>query len=457
MTESLPKTSSTTSGSQHGRYRLAWWTLAFALISGGILRLVWIEDMEWKKDEQWSYQMSQEVGRTRPWPWVGMPTSLGFPNPGLSVWIFVAIGRIATTPTSMARALALLNIVGLLGFAAAVRAYVPSRQREPWIWGLSLQAVSPFAIRLSRKIWPPSTLTPFLLLLWISHQHRQVRWGAFAWGLVGALIGQVHLSGWFVAAGLVVATAVAEWRGSLPRSRFWHWWLFGTVLGLTIALPWARTLPGSTVSVAPRPAGIIVRDRVMAFLYGIAAGTTSALPFQALGLGYDAREYEVGPIIDGLWTHVTELLGMFVLLSMVLRIVVRLIHGIIAPALGWARRTITPGVGGRANGHSSPSSSDLSPADSECALTRFYLWSMIAIPGVFFLMAIDDYFYHYYFVFCPCLFVMVAMGMLPWRRVLLGMVVAQALLSYDYLSYIHHKGGTVRGEYGLTYARQGYR
>ena len=80
---------------------------------------------------------------------------------------------------------------------------------------------------MSRKIWPPSILTPLLLLLWISHQHRQARWGAFTWGLVGAVIGQVHLSGWFVAMGLVLGTVIAECRGSLPRSRYWHWWLLG--------------------------------------------------------------------------------------------------------------------------------------------------------------------------------------------------------------------------------------
>ena len=133
----------------------------------------------------------------------------------------------------------MLNMIGLIGFAWAVRVYLPAREREPWLWGLALQAVSPFAIRMSRKIWPPSTLTPLLLLLWISHQHRQSRWGAFAWGLVGALIGQVHLSGWFVAAGLFIGTVAAERLRCLPRSQNWRRWLLGTVLGLAIALPWA--------------------------------------------------------------------------------------------------------------------------------------------------------------------------------------------------------------------------
>ena len=130
MRESRPIMTSPTAGSEHGRYRLAWWTLVFALICGGILRSIWIEDIEWKVDERWSYRMSQEVGRTRPWPWLGMPTSLGFPNPGLSAWIFVPIARVSRSPTSMARVVVLVNMIGLIGFAAAVRCLPPdSRAR----------------------------------------------------------------------------------------------------------------------------------------------------------------------------------------------------------------------------------------------------------------------------------------------------------------------------------------
>ena len=84
----------------------------------------------------------------------------------------------------------------------------------------------------------------------------------------------------------------------------------------------------------------------------------------------------------------------------------------------------------------------------------FYLWSMIAIPSIIYLMTIDVYFYHYYFVMCPFVFVLVAVCMLPWRRVLLGLVIAQALMSCVFLGYIHQTGGIPRGEYGLSYARQ---
>jgi uncharacterized membrane protein YhaH (DUF805 family) len=456
MRESRPITQSPSPGGEGGRCHLAWWTLALALIAGGILRSVWIEDMEWKRDEQWSYRMSQEVGRTRPWPSVGMPTSLGFPNPGLSAWIFVPIGRIAKTPTSMARVIVLLNMIGLIGFAGAVRAYLAPREREPWLWGLALQAVSPYAIRLSRKIWPPSILTPLLLLLWIGHRHRQARWGAFAWGLVGALIGQVHLSGWFVATGLALGTVVAEYRGRLPRSRYWHFWLLGTALGLLSALPWARALPRTPPS---PPAGtvdrIIVRH-VFGYLYGVVASSTSVLAYAALGLGRDTPDYEISPIIDGIPTHVPDLLSLSIILAIVVRIVVRLIGAIVAPGLRWASGMIALGVGVRRNGDAS-ASGEPARADGECDSTVFYLWSTIAIPSALFLLTTDVYFYHYFFVLCPFLFVLVAVCLLPWRRVLLGLVIAQALLSCAFLHYIHQKGGTVRGEYGLTYARQANR
>jgi hypothetical protein len=453
LPEFRPMTPGTTSRGHDGRCRLAWWTLAFALICGGVLRSAWIEDIEWKQDEQWTYLMSQEVGRTRPWPWVGMRTSLGFPNPGLSVWIFVPIGRIASTPTSMARIILFINMIALIGFAAAVRRYLPPTQREPWIWGLALQAVSPFAIRLSRKIWPPSILTLLLLLLWISHRRRESRWGAVTWGLAGALIGQVHLSGWFVATGLVVGTLVAEWRNKIPRSRYWHWWLLGTVVGLSSAVSWARTLPKAPLSLPPGSIGGLLLQHLIAYLYGLAAAGTSLFPFSALGLGLQTRDYELGPIIDGVATHATTLAGWFVFLAIVARIMVRLIDSKIKPAARWVRRNLAHSAG-RLPARDAVAPADSVSRDSEWSLTSFYLWSTIAIPGAVFILTTDQYFYHYNFVFCPFLFVMIAACMLPWRRVLFGLVVAQALMGYTFLNYIHQHGGIVLGEYGLSYARQ---
>ena len=454
MTESPRTTPSTIAGSHDGRSRLAWWTLAFALICGGVLRLVWIEDMEWKQDEQWAYLMSQAVDQTWPLPWTGMLSSLGFPIPGFSVWIFVATGRIVHTPTSMARVVAMLNILALGGFAGAVRVYLPAREREPWIWGLAFQSVSPFAIRLSRKIWPPSTLTPFLLMLWISHRHRQSRWGAFAWGLVGALIGQVHLSGWFVAAGLFIGTVAAERFASAQIAEL-AMVAFRHSFGPGHCTPLGKRLARSTISSSAGPAGTVIRERILGYLYALAVAASSAFPFQVLGLGLDTHEFNVGPIIDGKPTNLTAVLSIFVVLAFVAENC--------GSATGSRRRTwrrrawrmIAHRGGSHANADQSPSLRGPTQSNRECTITAFTLWSTIAIPSAFYVVAVDVYFFHYYFVLFPFLFVMVAVWMLPWRRILLSMVVAQALLSYSFLSFIHQKGGTDRGEYGLTYARQG--
>src|SRR5262249_35004334 len=158
------------------------------------LRLVWAEDIEYKGDEYWTFQRTQAVGRTEPFPWVGMPTSAGFVNPGMSAWVFLALGKLAAaqSPPDLARAVQGLNVralVLLVGFALRV---VPREEREFWLWGAALAAVNPVAVLFHRKIWPPSVLPLFTLVLLAGWWRRERRWGAFTWGLVGALVGQIH-------------------------------------------------------------------------------------------------------------------------------------------------------------------------------------------------------------------------------------------------------------------------
>ena len=71
-----------------------------------------------------------------------------------------------------------------------------------------------------------------------------------------------------------------------------------------------------------------------------------------------------------------------------------------------------------------------------------------------FVLSTNVYFYHYFYALCPFLYVGIATLMLPWRRVLFGLVIAQALMGTIFLNYIHRKGGIVNGEYGVTYNRQ---
>ena len=265
---------------------------------------------------------------------------------------------------------------------------------------------------MSRKIWPPSILTPLLLLLWISHLHRGRRWGAFAWGLIGALIGQVHLSGWFIALGLLIGTVLAERLGGAARSRYWHFWLLGTALGLVSAIPFVQAVlrPSSSLVARPFEHGLIVHT--CSCLYEVVATATSLLPFSALGLGFETPEYEIGPVFGGVHLHLGDVMSSFTLLAIVSGIVMRLFKTFVVPGLRWTRAIFTRRAGGTKSGDQTLMTHP-HPAGEQGNSTGFYLWSTIAIPGVIYVLTTDVYFYHYYFVLCPFMLVMIAACMLP--------------------------------------------
>ena len=77
----------------------------------------------------------------------------------------------------------------------------PIGQREPWLWALSLSAVSPLAMLSQRKIWAQSMLPIFCALFLIGWLRRNRYSGACLWGFIGAILGQIHMSGFFFAAG----------------------------------------------------------------------------------------------------------------------------------------------------------------------------------------------------------------------------------------------------------------
>ena len=91
--------------------------LACALACGIVLRMLWPADMEWKADEQWMFTRASAIGISEPWPSAGMPSGVAVPNPGLSVWIFVPLARVAGNPVTLAQFVQLINVMALLGFA----------------------------------------------------------------------------------------------------------------------------------------------------------------------------------------------------------------------------------------------------------------------------------------------------------------------------------------------------
>jgi hypothetical protein len=415
--------------------RMGWIGFSAALLLGAVLRLMWGQDIEYKGDENWTFERTQAVGRTEPFPWLGMQSSADIVNPGMSVWVFLALGKItgAADPVALARAVQMLNITALILLAWFAMRLVPPEEREPWLWAIALGALNPFAVLFQRKIWPPSVFPIFTLMMLIGWWRRERRGGAFAWGLVGACLGQIHMSGFFFAAAFV------GWMLFFDRKRVaWLSWLAGSVLGSFPLIPWVCAVA----------AGSATR-------HNAASHWTHLLEWklyfrwitEPLGLGLN---YTLGrnftdflryPIIHG---HATYVVGM--------------LHAVLLAAGGliliqacrrlWSERRH---LGALWIGRQSQS------AFAQAA--AFWGFGLLLTGSTM----VNHR--HYLIVTFPLIFLWLtrlALGQGPDRssvipsprKLLTGLCAAQALLSICFLDYIHENQQTIHGDYGMPYAAQ---
>lgn len=130
--------------------------LSLALLMGAALRLAFPGDIEYKEDEKFMFEASQNIGRSQAWPMLGMTSGVGVNNPGMSVWVFVVLARIfhADTPPELAQAVQWLNILGLCVLAFFSFRLLPEAEREPWRWATALASVNPFAVLFKEKSGP---------------------------------------------------------------------------------------------------------------------------------------------------------------------------------------------------------------------------------------------------------------------------------------------------------------
>ncbi len=404
----------------------SWLGLALILAVGVLLRLVWGTDIEYKADEAWTFQHVSGQESDEESPWLGMPSSVGVTNPGMSLWIFQLLGWTAgaDTPPELARSVALWNVVGLLALVVFAFRLIPPGEREPWLWAAALLAVNPIAVLFARKIWPPSTLsllTIFFLAGW-SRKSRPL--GAFTWGLVGALLGQIHMSGFFFTAGILLWSV---WR---DRSAIaWRWWLLGGALGAIPLLPWfLPALQGRT----PQPANPhfwVHAFEGKFYLRWILEPLGFGLDYP---LGRDFRDFVRNPLIDG---HPTYLV-------LVLHVVLCLAGIVIF--LGALRRNW----------------SKLSTSEGSTLTKRMVsaaLWGF----GLLFTLSCLKLHRHYNTILFALPFVWMARLALGsaapaarrGRLILATLCAAQAALTWLFLCYVHEKG-TINGDYGRSYAAQ---
>src|SRR5262245_6018584 len=270
------------------------WVGGFVVIlaAGALFRLIWPGDIEYKVDEAWTFAQARAWVEGGEVAALGMPSSQKVRNPALSVWAFYPVGGVfgASDPPELARGVAVLSVAALVLLALFARRR-QGEEREWWLWGVALAAVNPLAVVLQRKIWPPSLYPLLLVGLLVCWWHRERRWGAFGWGLIGPLLGQIHLSGFFHAA------ALAGWTGLFDRRGVrWRPYLAGAALGCLPLLPWLSYLAGAPERVHDSAFELrrIVGGKFWLTWLTEAFGLTTGY---ALGEGEDG--FLAGPLVGG--------------------------------------------------------------------------------------------------------------------------------------------------------------
>jgi hypothetical protein len=211
------------------------WGLAAAIAAGIAFRLIWLRDVEFKMDEAGAMYLLREFWTSHQFPLIGIDSSTGLPNPGLNLWVLIAISAVLPTLglLDMTRAIAVANIAAILGLAWFSLRGIDRTEREPWLWSVALVSVNPLAVLYSRKLWAQELFPLFTVPFLIGWYYRSRHWGAFLWGIVGALLGQIHLTGFLFAAPFAAVTFLFA-RASVR----WPAWFAGSVLGTLPLIPW---------------------------------------------------------------------------------------------------------------------------------------------------------------------------------------------------------------------------
>lgn len=406
-----------------------------ALVVGAVFRTIWVEDMEFKGDEGWTFVQTQVVRNGGPWPRTGMPTSQNVPNPVASIWVFIGLSEAfgAESPTDLARIGQWMNVLALVGLLVFVQVCVPPASREVWLWAVVLAAVNPLAVVLQRKIWPPSIAPLLLLGALIGWWHRDRRWGSALWGGLIAVIGQLHLS------GLILGVGMAAWAAAFDRRRVRWWaWALGTALA---AWPLAFWLPEAMDQAARHPTGQIRLSNIATLNFYLRWVTEPFGLVLSYSLGDDFGDFLRYPVVAGRPTYLVGGLHAATCASMGCLLVSALRRG-------WRERRrwreLLPGSGSQ---------------------TTFTLNAVALGYGGLLTVSCLPIHRHYMLVTFPIMYLWVAFLALPNRRpfafgltrgqaLLIALCLLESAVSACFLGYVHDNQRTIRGDYGTPYAAQ---
>jgi hypothetical protein len=395
---------------------------------GVILRLVWTSDMEWKSDEQWMYKKAHEVAATGEIPPVGMPSGGGIVNPGMSVGVFAAIAEFTDDPISMDRVVQVVNVIALLGFLLFALKKVDLSERDIWLAGIALAAINPLAVIYSRKIWAQDVLPIFSFLLILGNANRNKHYGAFLWGCIGALIGQIHMSGFFFAGGIFIYTIFYDRYHHKPIR--WLAWLAGTIVGGFPLIWWVQYILTNHQQSFQSWTHIFEFGFYLHWLLD-----SHGLDIAAASARKEIVDFIKEPVIGGIATYLIALAHAILLGALLLT--GRYLYMYIRRVLPLLKKDhITKYLFG------------------STSLLRFYLFSILIGLGVLLTLSGTVIPPHYIICAIPFQYIFLAKIFHEKRRVFLAIILTQLFITVTFLSYVHIHGGMQRGDYGKTYQSQ---
>jgi len=396
----------------------------FFILAGIIIRLLWVNDMEWKWDERLMYMAATDIANTGVLPATGMKSGGGIENPGLSMWVFGLIAKITIDPVGMVRIVIISNIIALLGFFVLALKKFKTKDREIWLWGIALAAVSPTAILFSRKLWAQDILPILSFLIILGHQYRHKRWGALLWGLVGALAGQIHMSGFFFAFGLFVFTFYYDYKNKLTTK--WIFWIFGSIIGAIGLIPWILYFINNA---AASKLSILHIFQFNFFIYWFVDPT-------GLNITYSLREsiqtFLVWPSINGMNTYLVALIhfGLLIIAGFVIAGIVKHIQNLIVMIR---------------------QKKFMNNIINSQETNVFYLLAILLGLGIVMTLSCIWIQPHYLIIAFPLPYVFVMRMLYPRTKMMIATLVLQLVLSLAFFNFIHQTQGTTNSDYGKTY------
>jgi hypothetical protein len=275
-------------------------------------------------------------------------------------------------------------------------------------------------VLLHRKIWPPSMTPLFVMLYLLAYHYRASKSGAFAWGLAGWLLAQVHPGGMFLCTGFAGSIYYQDRQGAR-----WRYFLAGGFVGLVLLLPWLNHAREAMLAspIGQRKFGNMIEGKF--WLRWVTEAFGFSLHYT---LGQDFQRFLAGPMILGQRTygiaflHTVLAAGAVVLLVQFMRTC-------------WK--------------------SDAK--ESAHPYTRQMLIAMAWGFGGALTLTMLPIHRHYMVLTFPMIPLSLAYLVYPLHRgryYLAAIFVAHWLISISFLQFVHTHKGMIPGDYGTPYCQQ---